>query len=221
MTESNRPPQWNASDPAGSPSETPAKSPSAPPRFESAGSSNRYVLSFGLFMLVGLVALAWIGRPPRISAVGEKLPILDLQPLLNATAVSNESLAGKVVVLHFWGTWCGPCQVEFPEFAELVHEFADDERVTMLSVSCSSGPEYDLKRLATDTQAFLDQFDVSVPTYSDNTAMTRQQVALLLNGSLGYPTTLLVDQNGVIVESMAGYLPGEMLGLSDKIKSLL
>lgn len=186
-------------------------------------SSNSYVVIFGVIMLIGLLFLAWMGRPPRIVAEGEPLPRLDLQPLLNVSEpIDNGALEGKLAVLHFWGTWCPPCQKEFPEFAKLVEEFLPNESVEIISVSCSQGPEYDLDALAKKTDAFLSDFDVRIPTYADGAAMTRQQLALILsNGSLGYPTTLLVGRDGRILKSLEGYYPGDMEELADILREQL
>lgn len=190
-------------------------------RLRQGNAGNRNVVIFGVLMLVGLLALAWIGSPPRSSAIGEPLPELDLQPLVGAeTPLQREDLQGKVSVLHFWGTWCPPCRREFPEFVELANEFDSDPQVMVISISCSGGPEYDLDGLKSETIDFLNEFNASVPTYSDAAAMTRQKIALLNNGSFGYPTTLVVDQAGLIVETLDGYLPGEMQKLAGEIRRL-
>ncbi|HBE68659.1 MAG TPA: hypothetical protein DDW52_10980 [Planctomycetaceae bacterium] len=191
------------------------------PAFEPAGTANRIVIYFGVFMLVGLFALAWIGREPPVSANGEDLPILDLQPLVAADPVNNEMLTGKITVLHFWGTWCPPCIKEFPEFVELHKEFRDNRDVAFISVSCTSGAELDLETLKRNTQAFLQEQGATIPTYADGTAKTRTRLLMLLGGSFGLPTTLVVDRDGVIVHTMAGYYPGEMSALSDKLHDLV
>ncbi|MEM7474226.1 MAG: TlpA disulfide reductase family protein [Planctomycetota bacterium] len=185
--------------------------------------ANLIVLGFGIFMLIGLVTLAFIGRPPRSKMVGEKLPRMDLQPMLNVDQdFSNESLSGKVIVLHFWGTWCPPCMKEFPEFEKLCSEFMDNSSVRILSVSCSQGAELDLDGLQQKTERFMAKYETPIPTYSDGAAMSRQQLAMLSsNGSFGYPTTLLVGRDGKIVEAISGYYPGEMEGLVDLLRAEL
>ncbi len=191
---------------------------------DTAPPNHSFVLTIGSIMLVGLVALAWIGRPPRQEIIGERLPPLDLQALVNTErGIENADLDGKLTVLHFWGTWCHPCHLEFPEFAQLVAEFGELEDVAIVSVSCSSGPEFDMQRLTEQTHQFLqEQTDLDIPTYADSAAMTRQQLALMMpNGSFGYPTTLLVDREGVIVEALDGYLPGEMEKLAESIRERL
>lgn len=198
----------------------PASSPApsqAPP------ASNANILIFGLIMLVGIMFLAWVGRVKPIVTIGRSLPQLDLQPLLEGTPpVSSEKLLGKITVLHFWGTWCPPCIEEFPAFVELASHFADNPDVVVVSVSCSQGPEYELAALHDKTLEFMAARGAQLPTYSDSSAMTRQQIALILpNGTMGYPTTLLVDREGKIFELLNGYYPGDMEKLIPAIEGKL
>ena len=186
-------------------------------------SSNFYVVVFGIIMLIGLVLLAWIGRPARSVMVGQQIPVFELQPLLNSNeAVATDQLEGKVTLLHFWGTWCPPCQKEFPEFVELAMEFEGEPDLKILSVSCSSGPENDLAELQNETTDFMSEYVASLPTYADPVAYARQQLAMLTpHGSFSYPTTVLVGKDGKIIEAMQGYLPGAMSELKSEIAEAL
>ncbi len=174
-------------------------------------------------MLLGTLALVWLGTPRGMPAVGQSLPILDLQPLVNAeSAPTVDNLSGRVVLLHFWGTWCPPCRREFPEFVELAKKFEDESQVAIVSVSCSAGPEYKLDELKSETEAYLSDVAPGMPTYSDSAAMTRTQIALLLSGgTFGYPTTVLADANGKITKVLEGYREGAMAKLESEIESLL
>ena len=49
----------------------------------------------------------------------------------------NVSGAGKVTVINFWGTWCGPCKSELPHFDELAREYGD--RIVMLAIHSNQG----------------------------------------------------------------------------------
>ncbi len=188
-------------------------------RYEPTGSSNSFVIRFGIFMLCGLVFLAWIGRTPPSIAVGEPLPPLDLQPLINGEPISNESIRDKVVVLHFWGTWCSFCRKEFPAFAQMVKRYENDESIQIVSITCSPGPEMDTESLQRETSDFLKERDLEMPTYCDKAAMTRQQIGFLLNGSFGYPTTIVVGPDGVIVEAIQG--AGQLEKLSGRLPTFL
>ncbi len=190
----------------------------------SAGwSAIKTLLLFGSFMLAGILVLVWLGTPPAAQAVGQPFPTLDLAPLIQAEApISNSDIKNKIALIHFWGTWCAPCKVEFPEFVALQKRFAAEPKLQFVSVSCSAGPEYDLAKLREQTAQFLAGHDTTMPTYCDSAGMTRTQLALLWEGgTFGYPTTVLVDQAGVIVQVIQGARPGEMLKLGEQIETLL
>ena len=82
---------------------------------------------FGLVLLaVAVTALSWFGKPsdgelrphgpaPTITAAG----------WVNGEAPTKESLAGKVVVIDIWATWCGPCLRAMPHMVELHDQFAE------------------------------------------------------------------------------------------------
>ncbi len=58
--------------------------------------------------------------------VGDRAPLIELEGLLqapNGASTKPEALRGKVVVLEFWATWCGPCIVHFPHLNELADRF--------------------------------------------------------------------------------------------------
>jgi len=174
-------------------------------------------------MLLGTLVLVWLGTPRGTPVVGQSLPALDLQPLVNSdSSPTSESLSGKVTVLHFWGTWCPPCRAEFPEFVKLAKKFENESRVVIVSVSCSGGPEYNLGELKSETEAYLSDVAPRMPAYCDPAAMTRTQIAMLLSGgTIGYPTTIVSDTEGKIVEVLAGYHEGDMEKLGKRIESIL
>jgi len=187
-------------------------------------SSNYFVVLFGIIMLVGLLFLAWIGSPPQVTAVGESLPTLDLQPLIDTEQVpTRDSLKGKLVVFHFWGAWSEEASSSYAAFAQLAQEFAEHPEVEMVSVVSSAGPDYDLAVLRAKAEEFMERAGVRLPTYADPAAMTRGKLALLLpNGTFGYPTTLLVDREGVIVETITlDALPRDSQRLVQQIESRL
>ncbi len=174
-------------------------------------------------MLLGTLVLVWLGTPRGTPVVGQVLPGLDLQPLVNSdTAPTREGLTGKISVLHFWGTWCPPCRAEFPKFVKLAKKFENESQVVIISVSCSGGPEYNLKTLKSETEAYLSEVAPSMSTYCDPAAMTRTQIAMLLSGgTIGYPTTVLTDSEGKIAQVLAGYREGDMEKLEQQIESML
>lgn len=154
-------------------------------------------LSF-LFMLCGTMVLIWLGRD-RNMILGTKLIALDLQPLLgDSQKVKKETFEGKVIVLHFWGTWCPPCREEYPEFAKLAEKYASSSDVKILSVSCE-GSETTREELKENTENFLKANKLEMPIYIDGAVFTRANIAKLLpQGGFVYPTTIVVDSEGTI-----------------------
>ncbi len=183
----------------------------------------KILAGFGVFMLIGIMFLAWLGTPKVQPAVGQAITKLDLAPLVFADAPFDESkLKGKVTVLHFWGTWCPPCREEFPGFAKLANELAGNEGVQFVSISSSQGPEYDLDYLAQATKEFLNKHQTNVPTYADTVGLSRMQLAMLMpDGSLPYPTTIVADRDGVIAGVWIGFSYSGMKEVGQKIEELL
>ena len=54
---------------------------------------------------------------------------------LDGEMVDSADLEGKIAVLHFWGTWCGPCVVEMPEYQKFDERYRDGTEVAVLSIS--------------------------------------------------------------------------------------
>jgi cytochrome c biogenesis protein CcmG, thiol:disulfide interchange protein DsbE len=190
---------------------------------QAAFSSLRTLMMFGAFMLLGTLVLVWLGTPPAAKAIGQSLPEVDLTPLLNTdVAIGDSEIRGKVTLIHFWGTWCEPCRLEYPDFAALSRQFSDNPKVSIISVSCSPGPEYRLDELKANTKQFVEGIASEMPVYCDPAGLTRTQLALLWEGgTFGYPTTVLVDTKGTIVKVVQRYIPGEMKSIAKQIESMV
>lgn len=157
-------------------------------------------------MVIGLTFLVFLGREEsRIR--GERIGELDIQPLLYTDASLPESeLNGKVVVLHFWGYWCGPCVMEYPGFAELQQEYRDASDVLFVSVACDGQSPENEVNLRENTESFLKQNEIGeLPIYWDPAEFSRQQISHLFKaGGFAYPTTLVVNREGKIADVWRG-----------------
>lgn len=140
-------------------------------------------------------------------AIGQKLPHLELAPLIGADEVVKlDDLEGKVVVVNFWGTWCPPCRVELPHLAELEKRFENDPDFMLLAVSCGMGGLEDAETLFRDTRTFLEEEEIEIASYADPNETVRQAFNSI-GGFRGYPTTFVMDRQGVIRAVWVGFAP--------------
>lgn len=117
-------------------------------------------------------------------------------------------LAGHVTLLHFWGTWCPPCRLEFPELWKMTRGFVDQPKFRWLNVSCGGASEEDLETLREETLAFYRKNGIGEPeTFADPTGMSRLSLSQQLDVSMAYPTTLLIGADGRIAGVWIGYSP--------------
>src|SRR5688572_173637 len=88
-------------------------------------------------------------------AVGKSMSRIALAPLTGTEKrVRLEDLKGKVVLINYWGTWCGPCRMEFPQLAALEKRLRGEPEFLFLSVSCGNDPDgEDESELAAATKA--------------------------------------------------------------------
>ena len=121
--------------------------------------------------------------------------------LLDGAPFESSSLAGDVVVINFWGSWCVPCRVETPEFQE-VYADVRDEGVQFLGLNVKE----------TDDQfalAFVERFDIEFPSIHD----PRGEVALAFRGFPAnvVPSTILLDRDGRVAAVYTGQVRGDDL----------
>lgn len=119
---------------------------------------------------------------------------------------SISDLRGSVLIVNFWGTWCVPCRREIPELVEL-HEAYADRDVEIVGIAVDSGE-------AEDIRLFADRYGVQYRLW-----ITDMATALEDFQAVGYPFTLVIDQEGRIVNTFYG--PQTIESLSAEIDALL
>lgn len=79
-------------------------------------------------------------RPTLDAIQGKPAPALSLKDWINTKPLTLADLKGKIVVLDFWATWCGPCLAAVPHTNELMKKYAD-KGVVFIGVCAQSGGE--------------------------------------------------------------------------------
>lgn len=124
----------------------------------------------------------------------------------NGNKVTLSELKGKVVLLNFWATWCGPCKIEMPWFIDFQRKYKD-RGFTVVAVSLDEDG-WDAVRPYTDEM----QFNFPVVVGTDAIAEKFGDVNAL-------PTTLMINKQGEIVDSHQGLVDRAVY--EEEIESLL
>ena len=112
---------------------------------------------------------------------------------------------GKVLIVDFWATWCGPCRIEIPGFVELKREYSNKD-FEIIGVSLDRGGPSVVK-------SFAYKMGINYPL-----VMANRQILLAFGSISAIPTTFLLDRDGNIVKKYIGYNPkGEFEKEIDKL----
>ena len=189
---------------------------------------SRLYFWFGLLVVLGGL-LVWRalrpvegdadGRGTRHSAVGTQFTDVALEPLTGGgKPVTAAELSGKVTLINFWATWCGPCKLEFPGLLELEEHFRSRQEFQFFSVSTGNEGE----NLKQATTKFLADRKTTLATYQDPLDQTQQRLQLVAKiEGFGLPTTVLIGKSGEIRGLWVGYILGDDSRQRDAIEAAL
>ena len=126
---------------------------------------------------------------------------------LDGTELKLSSLKGKVVVIDFWATWCGPCRLQHPIYEQVKAHFHGRPDVVFLAVDADDDPKL--------VEPFLKSQGWSRDVYFQDGLATAMQVTSI-------PTTIIAGKNGKIAERMTGFLPDRFgVQLTSRIEAAL
>ncbi len=129
---------------------------------------------------------------------------------INGQSWSLSALRGKVVVMSFWATWCGPCKEEMPHLQAMYTELKD-RGVVILSISSDDA------RTSSRVKPYILSKGFNFPVLLD----IDSGVTGVYNPNKTLPWTVVVDKNLQIAETHAGYNPGDEVHLRETVLKLL
>ncbi len=121
------------------------------------------------------------------------------------------SLHGKVVLLDYWATWCGPCQAATPMLEKLSRQFGPEGLAVV-------GMSVDDARSVGNIKPFMKHFGMTYIVTASPRANGKAQYAYRANG---IPSQYLIDKNGIVRWSQSGFSESEGQELAPMIKRLL
>jgi thiol-disulfide isomerase/thioredoxin len=109
---------------------------------------------------------------------------------LDGKPVTLASAKGKVILLNFWATWCGPCRAEIPDLIELQNKYRD--RLQILGLVVDDDDQDAVKK-------FVAEFNINYPV-----AIVTDDVRVQYGGIGALPTSFMLDSDGRVVQKHEG-----------------
>ena len=140
------------------------------------------------------------GQADPALVVAEDLPAAPefTLPALTGDTYSLADQRGKVVIVNFWATWCGPCVRETPGFVDLQNELGGDS-FEIVGVSLDQ-EGFEVIR------PFAERYEVSYPMLLDDGALADE-----FGGVYAMPSSFIIDKEGRIAHRVVGEFPFEDL----------
>jgi cytochrome c biogenesis protein CcmG, thiol:disulfide interchange protein DsbE len=164
-------------------------------------------------LLLGLFASGCDGAGAGVQSpggnhplTGKAAPAFALRAQSGGKHVSLEDARGKVALVDFWATWCGPCKASFPKYQALAQKYSDD----LVVIGVSEDDEADgIQEFARDTGA-------TFPLAWDGDKGVAKEYR---PGSM--PTSFIIDKEGVVRFVHSGFREGEDKTIETQVKSLM
>jgi cytochrome c biogenesis protein CcmG, thiol:disulfide interchange protein DsbE len=159
-----------------------------------------------LFAALALMTGSFWASPSSALDAGTKLPEIGLTDL-SGKSVTAASLAGKVVIVDFWATWCAPCREELPMLDKLYQKYRA-QGLVVVGVSVDKD--------ADNIRKFLGKLPLSFPITHDaeHQVSGRYQPPRM-------PSSYIVDKKGIVRFVHGGYRAQDAAEFESQIQRLL
>jgi thiol-disulfide isomerase/thioredoxin len=128
-------------------------------------------------------------------AKGKPAPLQFTMKDMNGIDVKLASFKGKVILLNFWATWCGPCRLEMPE---IIHRSENTTGLLVIAINVQETEE--------QVAAFANDFKMTMPIVRDVDAEIRD-----LYKVRGMPTSVFIDRQGKVSAYREGVMSPKLL----------
>ena len=138
--------------------------------------------------------------------VGNPAPDFDLPAQSGGKRASLNKAEGKVLLVDFWATWCGPCRASFPKYEAMAKKYSDDVVIIGISEDDEADgiKEFAEQTGATFTLAWDAQKGVAGSYHPDS-----------------MPTSFIIDQKGLVRFVHSGFREGDESEIESQLKSLI
>jgi len=154
----------------------------------------------------GSTSADYPGEPEDAEAAGKPARLDFTLKDMHGVDVHLESFKGKVILVNFWATWCGPCRAEIPALVELQDQYKDDLVILGLSVDDT----------AEKLLPYAAEFKMNYPVLVGN---GREDVQEAFGPLFGIPVSVIIGRDGVIAKKHSGIATKEQI--EREIKTLL
>jgi len=166
------------------------------------GSNWHSFLAMG-FCLVCLLGLAHCAKQEQTPSLAPDFSV----KTLDGQGITLSALRGKVILIDFWATWCGPCRESIPHLVHLRNTY-QGKGFEVIGLSEDKGDVETVRN-------FVKSLDIPYPI-----AMSPQDVSRSY-GVSALPTAFLIDREGKIQQKMLGFSPAIAKQMTSKIEELL